>query len=141
MHEVYDKWPELAAESFRKNYDQVDLKSFEHVVFCGMGGSGTIGDTLAAILSKTNIHIDVVKGYHLPKTAGMHTLAVMTSASGNTIETLTVMKMAKKAGCKIIAFSSGGKIEQYCNKNSIDYRKVPVLNSPRASFQSFCILF
>lgn len=137
MYEVYDQWPELAYESFRKNYDQVDLKSFEHAVFCGMGGSGTIGDTLAAILSKANIHVDVVKGYHLPKTAGPNTLAVMTSASGNTVETLTVMKMAKKAGCKIVGFSSGGKMEEYCNTNKIEYRKVPILNSPRASFPIF----
>jgi glucose/mannose-6-phosphate isomerase len=137
MYDVYDSWPDLADESFRKNYDQVDLKNFKHIVFCGMGGSGTIGDTLAAILSKANTHVDVVKGYHLPKTVGPNTLAVMTSASGNTIETLTVMKMAKKTGCKIIAFSSGGKIEQYCNKNSIDYRKVSILNSPRASFPIF----
>lgn len=137
MCQVYDSWPELADESFRKNYDQVELKNFEHVVFCGMGGSGIVGDTLAAILSKTNIHIDVVKGYHLPKTVGKNTLAVMTSASGNTVETLTVMNMAKKAGCKIIAFSSGGKMEQYCSKNSIDYRKVSILNSPRASFPIF----
>ena len=137
MCEVYDNWPDLADRSFQENYDQIDLKNFEHVVFCGMGGSGTVGDTLAAILSKTNIHIDVVKGYHLPKTVGPNTLAVMTSASGNTAETLTVMKMAQKAGCKIIAFSSGGKMEQYSNKNSIDYRKVSILNSPRASFPIF----
>jgi glucose/mannose-6-phosphate isomerase len=137
MCRVYDGWPDLADESFQKNYDQVDLKNFKHVVFCGMGGSGTVGDTLAAILSKTNTHVDVVKGYHLPKTVGPNTLAVITSASGNTIETLTVMKMAKKTGCKIIAFSSGGKIEQYCDKNSIDYRKVSILNSPRASFPIF----
>lgn len=137
MCQVYDQWSNLADKSFRKNYDQVDLKNFEHVVFCGMGGSGTVGDTLAAILSKTNIHIDVVKGYHLPKTVGQNTLAVMISASGNTVETLTVMQMAQKAGCKMIAFSSGGKMEQYCSKNSIEYRKVPILNSPRASFPIF----
>lgn len=137
MCQVYDKWPDLADESFKKSYDQVDLKIFEHVVFCGMGGSGTVGETLAAILSKTNTHIDVVKGYHLPKTIGPNTLAVMISASGNTVETLSVMKMAKTAGCKVIAFSSGGKMEQYCGKNSIDYRKIPILNSPRASFPIF----
>ena len=34
----------------------------------GMGGSGTIGDIFSSILSKTNIHVNVVKGYLLPKT-------------------------------------------------------------------------
>lgn len=137
MYKVYDKWQDLADESFRKNYDQVDFKKIDHIVFCGMGGSGAVGDTLASILSKSKIHVDVVKGYHLPKTSDSNTLGVMISASGDTVETLTVMNMAKKVGCKIVAFSSGGKMEQYCNKNKIEYRKISILNSPRASFPIF----
>jgi glucose/mannose-6-phosphate isomerase len=137
MYQVYDRWPELAHEYFRKKYDQIDFKKIDHVVFCGMGGSGTIGDALSSILSKTKMHVDVVKGYHLPKTVGLNTLAVMISASGNTIETLTIMETAVKSRCKIACFSSGGKMEQYCNKNKIEFRKIPVLNSPRASFPIF----
>jgi len=30
-----------------------------------MGGSGAIGDVFSSILSKTNIHVNVVKGYLL----------------------------------------------------------------------------
>jgi glucose/mannose-6-phosphate isomerase len=32
-----------------------------------MGSSGAIGDIFTAILSKTNIHVEVIKGYVLPK--------------------------------------------------------------------------
>lgn len=134
MHEVYDNWPALCKEYYEKNYSPMELKEITHIIFVGMGGSGAIGDVLSSILSKTKIHLDVVKGYHLPKTADSKTLVVATSASGNTSETLNILSNARKARCKIISFSSGGKIMDYCIKNKIEYRSVPISNSPRASF-------
>lgn len=134
MYKVYDEWPELAEKFYDTDYDKIDFKGINHIVFVGMGGSGVIGDTLSSILSKTRTHICVIKGYHLPTTVDSHTLVVATSVSGNTQETLTVIDKAKKANCKIAAFSSGGKLEKYCKKNRIEYRNIPMLNSPRASF-------
>lgn len=134
MYKIYDRWPELAEKFYGTDYDTVDFKGIDHIVFVGMGGSGVIGDTLSSILSKTRMHICVVKGYHLPSTIDSHTLVVATSVSGNTKETLTVIDNARKAGCKLAAFSSGGKLEEYCKKNRIEYRNIPMLNSPRASF-------
>lgn len=61
-----------------------------------MGGSGALGDIFSSVLSKTNIHVNVIKGYHLPKTVDSNTLVVTTSISGNTVETLTVLDSAKK---------------------------------------------
>lgn len=137
MHEVYDNWPSLCKEFYEKNYDPIKFKKIEHVIFVGMGGSGAIGDVLLSVLSKTAIHLDVVKGYHLPKTANSKTLVVATTASGNTSETLHVLSDAKKNDCQIIAFSSGGKMLKYCKKNNLEYRYIPILNSPRASFPAF----
>ena len=134
IHEIYDKWPELAKQYYESNYDTDDFKDVDHIIFAGMGGSGAIGDTISAIVSKTDLHFAIVKGYHLPKTANSRTLVVATSASGNTLETLTVLDTSKKTGCKIIAFSSGGKMEQFCTKNKIKHVNVPILNSPRASY-------
>lgn len=137
MYQTYDKWPIIAEEFFNMNYDKIDYKNIDNVIFTGMGGSGAIGDTLSAILSGSNMHLYVVKGYHLPQIAGKNTLIVATSASGNTLETLTVLDRAKKKGCKTIAFSSGGKMEKYCIKNKVEHRKIPIFNSPRASYPSY----
>jgi len=137
MYKIYDKWPKIATESFEKNYDQVTFKETDHIVFSGMGGSGSICDVFSAILSKTNIHVDVVKGYILPKTVDSNTLVVTISISGNTRETLSILDSANKLGCKIIAFSSGGKMEDYCLENNIEYRKIPQFHSPRGSFTAF----
>ena len=93
MSEVYDGWPQIARKNFSVNFSKVDIKNIDHVVFAGMGGSGTIGDVFASILSKRDIHVSVVKGYLLPKTVDDSTLVVTTSISGNTLETISILKM------------------------------------------------
>jgi len=137
MYAIYDKWPEIAKNAYNSNINPVDFKNIEHIVFAGMGGSGALGDIFSSILSKTNVHVTLVKGYLLPKTVDSNTLVVPTSVSGNTVETLTVLESARKLGCKIIAFSAGGKIENYCIKSRIEYRKIPQHLSPRVSFTEF----
>ena len=66
--------------------------------------------------------MNIVKGYLLPPTVDSNTLVIITvSVSGNTTsETLAILEAAhKKKSTKIIAFSSGGKMLDYCTKNNI----------------------
>jgi glucose/mannose-6-phosphate isomerase len=137
MYKIYDKWPEIARKSFESNQTPIDFEGIDHIVFAGMGGSGAIGDMFEAILSKTKIHVNVVKGYVLPKTVNSNTVVITISASGNTAETLAILKSAWKIKCKIVAFSSGGKMLDYCIKNKIEHRNVDFYHSPRASFTSY----
>ena len=137
MFETYDKWPEIAKECYKKNYDLIEFSEIEHIVFVGMGGSGTISNFFSSILSKTNVHVSVVKGYTLPKTVDSNSLIVATSISGNTDETLSVLKNSNKLGCKVVAFSSGGLMEDYCYRNNIHHSNIPKYHSPRASFISY----
>ena len=137
MHNVYDKWPRIARDAYDSDLQSVDFKNIDNVVFSGMGGSGAIGDLFSSILSKTNIHTTVVKGYELPKTVDENTLVVITSISGNTIETITTLESATKKDCSVIAFSSGRSMESFCTKNNVEFRKIPQIHSPRASFPSY----
>ena len=137
MHLVYDDWAKIAKKTYESDIKEIKLQKINHIAFVGMGGSGAIGDVFSAILSKTNIHTTVVKGYTLPKTVDKDTIVVVVSVSGDTKETLEVLKLAKQIRCKIIAFSSGGKIEKFCLKNNIEYRKLEKKHSPRASFPIF----
>lgn len=137
MYSVYDRWNQISRESYDSDIETVDFSDIDNIVFAGMGGSGAIGDLLAAILSNTDIHVSVTKGYHLPKTLDSKSLLITTSISGNTIEVLSVLESAQKTACKIIAFSSGGKMESFCFNNSIEYRKIPMIHSPRSSFTTY----
>ena len=137
MFKTYDNWPEIASESYRKEFEKIDVKDIDHIVFAGMGGSGSLGDTLSAILSKKDIHVTNVKGYLLPKTVDSKTLIIATSVSGNTAEILSILDSAKKSNAKTVGFSSGGLVEKYCKNNKIFFQKIPMIHSPRASFTSF----
>ncbi len=137
MYKVYDKWPEIAKEAYEIDESSIEFENIDNIIFAGMGGSGAIGDIFYSILSKTDKHVSVVKGYHLPKTADVNTLVVATSVSGNTSETLTVLEATKKIDTNVVAFSSDGKMEKYCKLNNISHKNIPQFHSPRASFTAY----
>ena len=137
MYKVYDKWPEIARESFESNQEPVSFDGIDDIVFAGMGGSGAIGDVFSSILSKSKMHVNVVKGYHLPQTVDSNTLVIIVSVSGNTAETFSILDSAYKMRSKIIVFSSGGNMLEYCIKNKIIHKIIPQYHSPRASFTSY----
>tara|TARA_Y100000310_G_scaffold7162_1_gene7891 strand:- start:247 stop:1254 length:1008 start_codon:yes stop_codon:yes gene_type:complete len=137
MYATYDEWPKIAKESYQKEISKLDIKDIDHIVFAGMGGSGTISDIFSSILSKTNIHVSIVKGYLLPKTVDKNTLVICTSISGNTKETLSILENYKNSQAKFVSFSSGGMMEEFCKKNTIKHYKIEKIHSPRASFLSF----
>ena len=137
MYETYDLWPEIARNAYENKFEKIDIKNIDNVVFVGNGGSGSIGDTIGAILSKEDIHVTNVKGYLLPKTVDPNSLVIVTSASGNTIESLSVLKNLKNISTNVISFSSGGLMEKYCINNNVRFQKISKIHSPRASFTNF----
>ena len=137
MYEIYDKWPEIARESYEKAEVNSSYDEVSHIAVCGMGGSGALGDFIASILSKEKIHVSVIKGYTLPTNVDKDTLLIAISISGDTEETLSALKQGYEIGCKTIAFSSGGKIKKYCEERKIDFCGLEMINSPRVSFVNF----
>ena len=57
MYEFYDKWPKLAELSYKKEFTVTKFPEVDHIIFAGMGGSGSIGDIMSSILSKKSIHV------------------------------------------------------------------------------------
>ena len=137
MFKVYDIWPDIAKESYKQEFSKPEFDDIDHIVFAGMGGSGTIGDVFSSILSKNDIHTSVVKGYLLPKTVDENTLVVVTSISGNTHEPLTILENSKNSQAKFIVFSSGGMIKEYALKNKMNYQEIKMEHSPRASLPKY----
>ena len=133
IHKIYDQWPNLAKQHFERDIQKIDLKDIDHIVFAGMGGSGTIGDIISSVLSKTKLHTTVVKGYLLPKNINENTLIVATSISGNTDETISIAKSSLNSNASFVSFSSGGNLQQFCQKNNLINHTLEIEHSPRAS--------
>lgn len=134
MYKIYDEWPQIARNVWESDLEVIHFDEINHIVFAGMGGSGAIGEIFESILSKSKIHVSVINGYHLPSTVDSNTLVIPISVSGNTDETLTILESANLLKCKIVAFSAGGQIQEYCKKNNIKFQQISEDHSPRGSF-------
>jgi len=136
MLDAVEKFPEqiIETEEIIKNTSLDSLFKVDHIIISGMGASGISGDILQALLrEKIDIPIFVTRGYDLPRWATKNTLVFSQSYSGNTEETLHTFKHACQKKCKIIGISSGGKLQEYCEKREISHIKIPSGYQPRAA--------
>lgn len=131
--EIIKKYPEMIRNSIDLvNRAKLPNYEFDEILVCGIGGSGIGGCLLKDLLSgKVDCPVDVYSGYELPYYADDRTLVFCVSYSGNTEETLSQFSEAVKRGCKIIAFSSNGKLEEWCKKLSVPFVKLPQGFLPR----------
>lgn len=107
---------------------------FKNVFVSGLGGSG-IGGNFAYEFVRDELKIPFVvsKSYDIPAFVGPGTLAIASSYSGNTEETLSAMEQMLASGATIIVVSSGGKLIEIAKAKGLDYIKVPDnWPSPRA---------
>ena len=136
MLDAVEKLPEQIKESEEivNNAQLSSMFKVDHIIINGMGASGISGDILQSLFrDKLDIPVFVTRNYDLPKWANKNTLVFSQSYSGNTEETLSTFKHAYQKKCKIIGISSGGKLQEYCEKREITHIKIPSGYQPRAA--------
>jgi len=108
-------------------------KNFQNIVISGLGGSGIGGKIISQLIeSKINIPIVVNSTYSLPNFVNENSLVIISSYSGNTEETLFVMKEAIKAKAEIACITSGGEVLELAKANNLNHIIVPGGNPPRS---------
>jgi len=129
-------FPEHITES-KQIVESAQLESFfkiDNIIISGMGGSAISGDIIQYLLrDRLDIPIYVNRHYDLPKWANKNTLLLSQSYSGNTEETLNAFKLGYQKRCKIIGISSGGKLQEFCEKRNISHIKIPSGFPPRTA--------
>lgn len=110
----------------------INKNEIKNIVVSGLGGSAISGDLLKNYL-KDDIYLPLIinRNYTLPTFAAKDTLLIASSYSGNTEETISALKQAIDAGCKIICVSTGGEIEKISKENNIPFVKAQVGFQPR----------
>ncbi len=93
------------------------------VVVCGMGGSGLVGDVLAAVKDEIGLKVPVVlwKDYGLPPASdipGRNPLFIFVSFSGNTEETVSGAITAHKKGLPLAIITTGGELFSKAKKHN-----------------------
>lgn len=98
----------------------MDLPDFDcdNIVLCGMGGSAISGSITADIFngfSKKYIH--TLRNPIIPDWMDERTLAVISSYSGNTLETIRMYERARAQGCTLIVITAGGRLKEMAEKD------------------------
>lgn len=130
MYDVISSFPNQIEEAVEiaEEFDlQSDIDNISNILFVGMGGSAIGGDLVKSVMeAESSIPVSVVRNYLLPAWADKTTLAIISSYSGNTEESISAYHDAKKRGCRIICAGTGGEIGRLAESN-----KNPLLNLPK----------
>ena len=96
------------------------FKEVKNIIVTGMGGSA-LG---ARIIDSLNFEVldvpmEIINGYHLPAYANQGTLAIISSYSGNTEETLSCLDEAIRQKCQLFAITNGGRLAELAKDKGI----------------------
>jgi glucose/mannose-6-phosphate isomerase len=125
------------------NIDNTDhLGDVDSIIVSGMGGSAISADLIKNYLGEELKKPFLVnRSYLLPAFADERTLLIISSYSGNTEETLSVLKEGIKRNCKIVCITTGGEAKEIGEERGLYC--VPLMDGmqPRYSLgQSFFVL-
>lgn len=104
----------------------------DNIILCGVGGSAVSGDIAEdCCYTGSPKLVRLVKAPSLPSWAGPRTLAVVSSYSGNTAETLEMYRLARGRGCRVVAVTSGGTLKRLAEANGDIVLGLPGSMQPR----------
>jgi|SRR5690554_95630 len=125
--EVLTKTHEQIEYAWNNKIDlsRIKVKGIENIILSGLGGSAISGDLFSNFFNEElEYPFFVNRNYTLPPFADKNTLVIISSYSGNTEETISVLNHALKKKCRIVCITSGGKIEKIAEKNKIPVVKI-----------------
>ncbi len=137
MNQLIARFPEQLKEALsigRAATINPHSEALHNIYVAGLGGSGIGADFVNEFVrNECTIPFTIGKGYDIPATVGKNTLAIASSYSGNTEETLSSFEQIKTRGAKVVIISSGGKLIELAKEHGYDYIQVPGnWPSPRA---------
>ena len=100
------------------------------IVFAGMGGSA-LAAAIVQSWPKTMVPFQIVHDYVLPFYAGTETLVIVSSYSGNTEETLALLRDAESRGCEIVVIAAGGELAARAEHKGYSLWRLPPGLQPR----------
>lgn len=108
-------------------------QAIHNVFISGLGGSGIGGSIVSELVSGEAIcPVIINKDYTAPSFINEHTLAIICTYSGNTEETIQVLKQCITAKAKVTVITSGGEAAQLANQHNLDYILLPAGFPPRS---------
>lgn len=112
----------------------IDKENIKSIVIAGMGGSGIAGLLAAECFSaQITVPVTILNDYGLPNWVNEQTLVIAVSYSGNTEETIDVVKLAMEKKLRLVGITSGGKLDELGQIHGFPIVKIDYLSPPRAA--------
>jgi len=109
-----------------------DGRDIRNIVLAGMGGSALAGEIARNWLaSRLSLPFEVVRQADLPAYVDDHSLVFISSASGNTAETLAALGDAARRDANIIIMTSGGELPEIAEMKHYRILHIPPVTQPR----------
>ena len=127
---IASKQSEQLLHSFDLGSWDPKAKSFDNIVYAGMGGSA-----LAAALSVSwpgySVPFEISRQYSIPHYVSDRTLFIAASYSGNTEETLSALAEAETKKATIIVIAGGGELQKIAQEKGYTFLLLPKAEQPR----------
>lgn len=138
MLRLIESFPEqcAAAKSIgsKFNFPGSFKSACRNVVCTGLGGSAIGADLVRSYISgEASTPLLVNRNYTLPNFVNSESLVVASSYSGDTEETLSAYEDAKERKAKIIAITSGGKLQKLAELDGFPVVTIPGGLPPRCA--------
>lgn len=133
MHKVILDFPKQFADGLDVAKNVRIIGDFNQLIFCGMGGSALPAEVLKILRGfyEWPLAIKIHKSYGLPARISPKALVFAISHSGNTEETISSYKEAKKRNLPVIGIATGGKLAELCKKDKTPLVKIPACLADR----------
>ncbi|MHA1917692.1 MAG: SIS domain-containing protein [Candidatus Ranarchaeia archaeon] len=130
--EVFLEFPKRCVSSIDLAKNIPIPKDAKGIALVGMGGSGVAGDFIKTICNPVSeIPFLSFKGGPLPKFIKKDWLVIHISFSGNTNETLDVLKQSIRLSRKICVVTNGGKMKEIAKKYNLPLVLIETCLHPR----------
>lgn len=108
--------------------------AIQNVALLGLGGSAFGGEIAQAwIADQAVLPFTIHRHYQIPAHVRSGTLALLSSYSGNTEETLAAAEQAHQQSAQIVCISSGGELQAFANRHGYPFIQLPEGYPPRAA--------
>ncbi len=104
------------------------------IVVCAMGGSAIAADLLRGLIAgESSVPLHIVRGYSTPAFVDSRTIAVASSYSGGTEETLASFAAALERGAMPFVLTSGGALGEMAIERGYPHHRIAYDAPPRAA--------
>jgi glucose/mannose-6-phosphate isomerase len=111
-----------------------EFRTARQIVVLGMGGSAIGGDLVRTLTAgRSAVPIVVSRDYDLPTFVGPDTLAIASSYSGNTEETLGATEQALARGARVVGVTTGGQLAELSKSHGFPLVLFRYAAQPRAA--------